>query len=77
MSQLYFIMDFHKTDYYGSTALGFFVKLWKRVRERNGRMIFCNVSEQEREILTVMRLDKLWAIRASRDEARQALLEPA
>jgi anti-anti-sigma regulatory factor len=28
------VLDFRKTDYYGSTALGFFVKLWKRVRER-------------------------------------------
>jgi anti-anti-sigma factor len=70
------IVDFHKTDYYGSTALGFFVKLWKRVRERKGRMVFCNVSDHEREILNVMRLDKLWPVRTSRDEARQALLEP-
>jgi anti-anti-sigma regulatory factor len=23
------VVDFDKTDYYGSTALGFFVKLWK------------------------------------------------
>src|ERR1051325_7521614 len=54
------IVDFYKTEYYGSTALGFFVKLWKRVRERKGRMVFCNVSDHEREILNVMRLDKLW-----------------
>src|ERR1035438_6957299 len=45
------VMDFHKTDYYGSTALGFFLKLLKRVRKRNGRMAFCNVSEHEKEIL--------------------------
>ena len=25
------LLDFEGTDYYGSTALGFFIKLWKRV----------------------------------------------
>jgi anti-sigma B factor antagonist len=67
------VLDFHKTDYYGSTALGFFVKLWKRVRDGNGRMAFCGVSENEREILKVTNLDGLWPICASREEALKAV----
>jgi anti-anti-sigma factor len=67
------VMDFSKTDYYGSTALGFFVKLWKRVRDRDGRMAFCSVSDHEREILQVTHLDGLWPICASREEAIQAV----
>jgi anti-anti-sigma factor len=67
------VLDFHKTDYYGSTALGFFVKLWKRVRERSGRMAFCGVSDHEREILKVTRLDGLWPIWSSREEAVRAV----
>jgi stage II sporulation protein AA (anti-sigma F factor antagonist) len=63
------VLDFRKTDYYGSTALGFFVRLWKRVRERGGRMAFCSVSDHEREILKVTRLDDLWPICSSREEA--------
>jgi anti-anti-sigma factor len=63
------VMDFYKTDYYGSTALGFFVKLWKRVRDRNGRMAFCRVSDHEREILKVTHLVGLWPICSSREEA--------
>src|ERR1022692_4787169 len=51
------VLDFHQTDYYGSTALGFFLKLWKRVRNRNGRMAFCNVSDHENEILRLTKLD--------------------
>jgi anti-anti-sigma factor len=51
------VIDFHKTDCYGSTALGFFVKLWERVRRRNGRMAFCNVSDHEKEILQITNLD--------------------
>jgi anti-anti-sigma factor len=67
------VLDFHRTDYYGSTALGFFVKLWKRVRERGGRMAFCGVSDHEREILRITRLDGLWPICPSRQEALQAV----
>src|ERR1022692_2177355 len=69
------VLDFHKTDYYGSTALGFFVKLWKRVRSRNGRMAFCNVSDHEREILQITALDQLWPICSSRIEALEAVRE--
>jgi anti-anti-sigma factor len=63
------VLDFHKTDYYGSTALGFFVRLWKRIRDQGGRMAFCSVSKHEREILQVTKLDDLWPICASRAEA--------
>jgi anti-sigma B factor antagonist len=69
------IVDFHKTDYYGSTALGFFVRLWKRIRECNGRMAFCAVSDHEKEILKVTNLDGLWPIYASREEALKAVQE--
>jgi anti-anti-sigma factor len=67
------VLDFHKTDYYGSTALGFFVKLWKRVRRRNGRMAFGNVSAHEKEILQITHLDHLWPICSSRIEALEAV----
>jgi anti-anti-sigma factor len=63
------VLDFHKTDYYGSTALGFFVKLLKRVRELGGRMALCGLSDHGREILKVTNLDSLWPICASREEA--------
>jgi len=67
------VLDFHKTDYYGSTALGFFLKVWKRVRKGNGRMAFCNVSDHEKEILQITQLDHLWPICTSRIEALKAV----
>lgn len=63
------ILDFRDTDYYGSSALGFFIKLWKRIRTLNGDLVFCNVSPHEREVLELTRLDRLWTICATRDEA--------
>ena len=65
------VLDFHRTDYYGSTALGLFVRLWKRISRNGGRMAFCNVSAHEKEILCGTRLDTLWPICASKDEALQ------
>jgi anti-anti-sigma factor len=67
------VLDFHKTDYYGSAALGFFLKLWTRLSVRNGRMAFCNVSAHEKEILRITKLDHLWPIFSSRSEALEAV----
>jgi anti-sigma B factor antagonist len=67
------VLDLHKTDYYGSAALGLFVKLWKRVLERDGHMAFCGVSDHEREVLKITHLDGLWPIFSSREEALKAV----
>jgi anti-anti-sigma factor len=67
------VIDFHRTDYFGTSVLGYCLKLWKRVRSQGGHMAFCNVSDHEREILRCTRLDSLWAICGSRDEALEAV----
>lgn len=54
------ILDFKKTDYFGSSALGFFVRLWKRARERGGKLILCYLSRHEVEILRTTQLDEVW-----------------
>jgi anti-anti-sigma factor len=69
------ILDFHRTDTFGSTALSFFLRLWKAVTGRHGRLAFCNVSAHETEILRVTRLDRLWPVCLSRDEAVAAVSE--
>ncbi|MBI1833123.1 MAG: STAS domain-containing protein [Planctomycetes bacterium] len=63
------ILDFHRTSYFGSTALGFFVRLWRTISIRGGRMAFCHLSENEAEILTITKLDHLWSICATKEEA--------
>jgi anti-anti-sigma factor len=67
------VLDFHRTDYYGTTALSCFLKIWKRVVSSNGKMVFCNVSEHEQEILKITKLDHLWPIYPSRQAALQAI----
>ena len=63
------VLDFGRTDCCGSTALGSFIRFWKLIRSRGGRMALCNVSEHEKEILRVTNLDGLWPICASLEEA--------
>jgi anti-anti-sigma factor len=67
------VVDLYQTDYCGSTALGLIVKLWKRVRQKGGRMALCNLSEHEREIFAMAKLDSLWPICCSREEALMAV----
>ena len=67
------IFDFHRTYYFGSTALGFFVRLWKTISSRDGRMVFCNLSGHEKEILKVTRLDQLWDMCRTRIDALEAV----
>jgi anti-anti-sigma factor len=66
------VVDFCMTDYFGSTALSVFIRLWTRVHRQGGQLIVCNISDHEREILQVSRLDQLWPICATRAEALQA-----
>jgi anti-anti-sigma factor len=63
------VLDCQRADYFGTTALGFFAKLWKRVRERKGHLALCNVSEHGKEILKLTKLDSLWSLCGSRQEA--------
>jgi anti-anti-sigma factor len=67
------LLDFSNTDYYGSTALAFFVKLWKRIKVRQGQLAFCNVSAHEKEILKITGLDRLWPICSTRAEGLRIL----
>lgn len=67
------ILDFHRTDYFGTTALGCFLKVWKAVRTKNGSMAFCRVSDHEKEILELTKLDHLWSIYSSKEEALRAI----
>jgi anti-anti-sigma factor len=67
------VMDFYKTDYFGSSAIALFVKLRKIVTGRNGSMVICNLSEHHREILNVTTLDTLWTTCTTRAEAMKAV----
>jgi anti-anti-sigma factor len=65
--------DFAGTDFFGSTALGMLLRLWRQVRGRRGRMALCNVSPHEADILAETGLGQIWPIHASREAALEDL----
>ena len=67
------VIDFRRTDYYGSTALAFLVKRWQKVSRQKGHMAFCNVSDHEREVLRITSLDHCRPICSSRAEALEVV----
>jgi stage II sporulation protein AA (anti-sigma F factor antagonist) len=67
------IIDLRLTTNFGSSALGMFVAIWKRLNEKQGRLVLCGISPKEHQILRAVRLDGQWKLCDSRDEALRAL----
>ena len=67
------VLDFSGTDVFGSSALGFLVVLGRLVKGRHGQLALCNLSDHEREVLKVTRLDRSWPIYSSRQQALRAV----
>jgi anti-anti-sigma factor len=67
------LLDLSDTTFIGSSFLGVLVRVWKRIRERNGRMALCHVNEICGEVLHASKLDTIWDIYSTRDAAVRAL----
>ena len=63
------VLDCDLTDYCGSTALGFFIKLWQEVQKAEGKFVFCNVSEHELEVFKISKWYSHWLIVDTRADA--------
>ncbi len=63
------VVDLTGTTYFGSTFIELLVRAWKRLRERDGSLVFCGVQPLCAEILQVSRLDTLWQICDTQAEA--------
>ena len=67
------VIDFSSMEYFGSSVLESLLRLWKSVERSGGTMALANVSEIGREVLQISRLDKIWSIHATREEAISAV----
>lgn len=70
------VVDLENAPYFGSSMLGALIKLWRRVVAGPGRMILCNLSEAEQDILRVTRLDAVWEVYSSLSSALEAANRP-
>jgi anti-sigma B factor antagonist len=60
-------LDMEAVDYLTSMALGKFVELYKRVRDRGGRLVLANLTAPVYEIFEVTKLHRLLDIRQAAD----------
>jgi anti-anti-sigma factor len=70
------IIDLGEIPYFGSTVLEWMAQLWKRVKLKGGRLAVVRPSEIGREVLAAARLERLWGIFDTRDQAITWLAKP-
>ena len=70
------IIDLGEIPYFGSTVLEWMAQLWKRVKSKGGRLAVVRPSEIGREVLAAARLERLWGIFDTRDQAISWLAKP-
>jgi len=67
------LVDFANTSYIDSSGLGVLVSLSKKIREQGGELRLSNLNEDLRTLFELTKLDTLFKIADSRDEALQGL----
>jgi anti-anti-sigma factor len=70
------IVDLGEIPYFGSTVLEWMAQLWKRVKVKGGRLAVVRPSQIGREVLNTARLERLWGIFDTRDQALSWLAKP-
>jgi len=68
-----FVIDFEHTGYIDSSGLGVLVSLSKKIREQGGELRLANLNEDLRTLFELTKLDTLFIIADSRDEALSGL----
>ena len=64
-----FLIDFDRTGYIDSSGLGVLVSLSKKIREQGGELRLANLNEDLRTLFELTKLDTLFQISNSREEA--------
>jgi anti-anti-sigma factor len=67
------IVDLGEIPYFGSTVLEWMAQIWKRIKANGGQLATVRPSPIGREVLTAARLEKVWGIFDTREEALEWL----
>ena len=63
------VLDLSKTEYFDSSALGALVAFMKEVKGYGGQLVLCNLSRSLYTLLKLSKLDQLFVISESLEEA--------
>ncbi len=67
------VVDLSGIGFAGSAALGNFVALQRTVRQKGGRVVFCNVDATVSEVLRASKLESLFSFEPDREAALKAI----
>lgn len=67
------ILDFSNVEYLSSAALGKLITLDKKVKSAKGKLRLCNIRPDIYEVFAITRLNKLFDIKESQDQALQGM----
>ena len=67
------LLDFSKVEHLSSAALGVLITLNKQVAGNEGQLVLANIPPQIYEVFKITRLNKLFNIQSSTEEAVRAL----
>jgi anti-sigma B factor antagonist len=68
------VVDLSRVPNFGTPLLAVLLRCWKRILQAGGTMVFVGASPDIRHLLTITKLDTLWALYETRAEAVAALL---
>ena len=63
------IVDLSQLPYFGSMLIDLLVVLWRLIGRRDGRLILYKPSAIGREVLSAAKLDQLWPLAETREDA--------
>jgi len=63
------VMDASQTFYISSLILASMVYMLKKIREKGGKLVLCNVKDRVKEVMGMTNLDKVFDIVATKEEA--------
>ncbi len=67
------VVDFANVAHMSSSALGMLITLHKRIRQKEGELRLCNIQPSIYEVFVITRLNEIFEISQSRQEALESL----
>lgn len=62
-------IDLSRVDYINSTGIGVLINILTKMRNRNGEVVLINPSEQIKKLLIITKLNSIFDVVGSREEA--------
>jgi len=69
------VIDLSQTSFFGSALLAIIFRVWSRIKARNGHFALCGLQDYCRDVLRTTRLDTVWAVFDTREEALRCVEE--